>query len=163
MFKIIGSTIHCSRGDKGIISLKMPIIDKNNYIRYKDGGNTYYWYDEKNKILYDEDYKENTEISIDTLSIVYYEFEENDRIKINVYNKKGYSENPLMSKETVVENKSKSVDIILTEEDTTFGDVSNKAIVYWYDITLNNDQTIVCFDEDGAKEFIQYPAKGADE
>ena len=163
MFKISGNTIHCSRGDKGIITLRMPIIDKNSYIKYKDEGNKYYWFDEKNQILYDENYKENTEISIDTLSIVYYEFEENDKISIIVYNKKGYGENPLMTKETVVAKSSNSVDIVLTEEDTTFGEVANKAIVYWYDITLNDNQTIVCFDENGAKEFIQYPAKGADE
>lgn len=123
MFKIIDSTIHCSRGDKGIISLKIPIDGTDEYYQFKVG----------------------------------------DKIKLNIYNKKGYGENPLKTIEAEVTEECNSVDIYLTEENTTFGEISNKAITYWYDITLNDNQTVVCYNEDGAKEFIQYPAKGADE
>lgn len=122
MFKIKDSTIHCSRGDKGTIELKVPVGDTD-----------------------------------------FYEFNAGDRIKFNIYNKKGYEEKPLKVKEIVLAEATKKVNIELTENDTTFGVISNKPVKYWYDITLNDNQTIVCYSEDGAKEFIQYPAKGADE
>lgn len=93
----------------------------------------------------------------------FYEFKAGDKIKFNIYNKKGYEEEPLLVKEVVLTNATKKVDIELNENDTTFGVISNKPVKYWYDITLNDSQTIVCYSEEGAKEFIQYPAKGADE
>lgn len=164
MFKIKGSTIHCSRGDSGNISLKIPYTDVNNYIRYKDNNLTpnYYWYDEKNDILYDSDYEESS-VSIDTLTIDLYEFKVDDKITFNIYLKSGYDKEPLLSKEIIVEQASNNVVIPLTEEETTFGNISNKAVTYWYDITLNGDNTVVCYNENGAKEFIQYPAKGDEE
>lgn len=120
MFKIENGTIHCSRGDKGTITLKLPV--------------------------------ENTD--------EFYKFKPNDKVKLNIYSKKGYNEEPLKTIETIVEEESESIEIQLTEKDTTFGEILNKKMIFWYDITLNENQTIVCFDEDGAKEFIQYPAKG---
>lgn len=164
MFKIKGSTIHCSRGDSGTILLKIPYTDVNGYIKYQDNEATpnIYWYDKKNDVLYDADYEESS-VSLDTLTMVLYEFQIDDRIKFNVYLKSGYDKEPLLSKEITVDTAGYSVDIPLTEEDTTFGNISNKAVTYWYDITLNDDNTVVCYNENGAKEFIQYPAKGGEE
>lgn len=162
MFKIKGSTIHCSRGDIGNILLKLPITDRNNYLKYIDTNEDIFWYDSKNKILYDNNYIKS-EISISTLTQVFYEFIEGDIVKLNIYEKNGYNKQPLKTKSVIVETAGDSITISLLEEDTTFGEASNKEIIYWYDITLNDDLTVVCYDEDGAKEFIIYPAKGADE
>lgn len=123
MFKVEDGTIHCSRGDKGIITLKIPIENEDGFYIFKAG----------------------------------------DQIKLNIYKKKGYSEDPLKIIITDITEECDHVDIYLTEEDTTFGNISNKPVTYWYDITLNDNQTIVCYNEDGAREFIQYPAKGVDE
>lgn len=162
MFKIKNTTIHCSRGDKGTFMLKLPYTDDNDYIKYQDNQDNVYWYDNKNDKLYDSDYNESS-VPLNTLTIQLYEFQVNDKIKLNVYEKNGYEEEPLMTKEVVILTEAESVTISLNEEDTTFGEISNKPITYWYDITLNGDQTVVCYNEQGAKEFIQYPAKGDEE
>ena len=162
MFKIKDSTIHCSRGDGGTITLSIPMTDVNNYIRYKDASDNTYWYNAKTETLYDSDYKES-DVSLNTLSMVLYRFEVGDKVTLNIYEKNGYGKQPLTSKEVVVEEAGESVDIPLTAEDTTFSNPVNKATIFWYDITLNEDLTVICYDEDGAKEFIMYPAKGDDE
>lgn len=162
MFKIKDSTIHCSRGDSGTITLRIPITDANNYIKFEDSSNKIYWYDTKSDILYNSNYNESS-ILLDTLNIVYYQFQIGDKITFNIYEKNGYGKEPLLTKDVEVTEITESVNILLTEKDTTFGNPVNKATIFWYDITLNNNLTVVCYNEDGAKEFIEYPAKGADE
>ena len=164
MFKIRENTIHCSRGDRGTINLKVPYVDVNNYIKYEDSEETpnIYWYDIVNKILYNSDY-ERSSVSLDTLTMVVYQFQVGDKIVFNIYQKNGYNKTPMLSKKITVSEQTDNVDIVLLEEETTFGEIPNKPTVYWYDITLNNDETVVCYNEDGAKLFIQYPAKGDDE
>ena len=102
-------------------------------------------------------------MSKDNLSIVYYKFQAEDIIKLSIYEKNGYDKEALMTKTINVTEEAESVYIELTEEDTTFGKINNKPVTFWYDITLNDYLTVVCYDEDGAKEFIMYPAKGDDE
>lgn len=162
MFKIKESTIYCSRGDSGTIMLKIPITDSNDYIKYEDSSKEIYWYDTKSKVLYDEGYNESS-VLVDSLNMVCYQFQTGDKITFNIYEKNGYGKEPLMTKEVEVTEASDSVNIVLNENDTTFGNPVNKETIYWYDITLNNSLTVVCYNEDGAKEFIVYPAKGVDE
>ena len=162
MFKIKDSTIHCSRGDSGTIILKIPITDVNDYIKFEDSSGKIYWYNTKSQVLYDADYIEIS-VSLETLTMVYYQFQIGDKITFNIYEKNGYGKEPLMIKEIKVTDVAESVNILLTEKDTTFGNPVNKETIFWYDITLNDNQTVVCYNEDGAKEFIEYPAKGVDE
>ena len=52
------------------------------------------------------------------------------------------------------------VEIYLTEEDTKIGEVISKPKDYWYEVELNPDeepQTIIGYDEDGAKIFKLFP------
>ena len=162
MFKIEGSTIHCSRGDAGTPTLKIPYTDTHDYLEYKDGSNNVYWYDFNKKILYDADYEES-QISLDTLTEQFYQFQVGDVVKFNIYDRKGYDKEPVMSKLFEVNTATYELALSLNEEDTTFGEIPNKPTTYWYDITLNDDLTIVCYNEDGAREFIMYPAKGDEE
>ena len=162
MFKIQNSTIHCSRGDTGSITLRLPYTDGHNYIQYKDVSDNVYWYDPVRKILYDDDYEESS-VSLATLTEQLYQFQIGDEIKFNIYEKKGYDKTPLLSKTFVVDTADYELTITLTEDDTTFGDIPNKETEYWYDITLNEDLTVVGYDESGAKLFMMYPAKGCDE
>ena len=159
MFKIKNGTIHCSRGDGGTIKLKIPIVDAKDYIKYQDVSNNIYWYNSKSKILYDSNYEE-TEVLLNTLSMVLYEFQVDDKVTFNIYEKKGYDKDPLMTKEVIVSEITDCVDIPLSKENTTFGEQINKPTIFWYDITLNEKMTIVGYNEDGEKEFIEYPAKG---
>ena len=47
--------------------------------------------------------------------------------------------------------------INLTSEETRIGNLTNAPVEYWYKIELNNQYTIVGYDEDGAKKLILYP------
>lgn len=87
-----------------------------------------------------------------------YEFQPGDVITLRIFEKKGYNKEPLLEKSIEVSKIADEVDIILTEDDTLFCQETNKGITYWYSISLNED-VILGYDEDGAKQFIIYPAK----
>ncbi len=159
MFKIKDCTIHCSRGDGGAFILKIPITDVNNYIKYQDTSANVYWYNTKKKELYDSNYN-ISDVLVDTLSAIFYQFQVGDKITFSVYEKNGFDKEPLMTKEIDVLKQTDSVYVELTETDTTFGLPINKPTIFWYDVTLNDNLTVICYDEEGAKEFIEYPAKG---
>lgn len=162
MFKIDSGIIRCSRGDAGTITLKIPYMDNNGYIKYLDGEDNVYWYDKGKKKLYDADYEESS-TSLSTLTEQFYQFQVGDKVKFNIYDKKGYDKQTLLSKTITIDTTTYEAMIPLTEEDTTFGEIYNKEKEYWYDISLNEDLTVVGYNEDGAMQFIQYPARGDDE
>ena len=88
-----------------------------------------------------------------------YEFQPGDIVRMKVYGKRD-AENVYLQKDFPVVAKTDSVGILLTEEDTKFGDVISKPTDYWYEIELNpytNPQTLVGYDEDGAKIFKLFP------
>lgn len=91
-----------------------------------------------------------------------YTFKERDVLRFKVF-EKGNCENVVLIKLMVVINESDTVKFTLTGEDTTIGEVINKPVDYWYEIELNPDsrpQTIIGYDEDGAKVFRLYPEGG---
>ena len=52
------------------------------------------------------------------------------------------------------------VEIFLHGAETKFGEVINKPVDYWYEVELNPEtkpQTIIGYDEDGAKVFKLFP------
>lgn len=88
-----------------------------------------------------------------------YEFQPGDIVRMKVYGKRD-AENVVMQKDFPVVAPTDSVGILLTEDDTKFGEVISKPRDYWYEIELNpytNPQTIVGYDEDGAKIFKLFP------
>lgn len=88
-----------------------------------------------------------------------YTFQSGDIVRMTVYAKKN-SENVVLQKDFPVNTPSQEVEIILGKEDTSIGEYINKAVDYWYDITLNPDtipQTIIGFSDEGAKIFRLYP------
>lgn len=53
----------------------------------------------------------------------------------------------------------------ITSNETKIGNIINRPVIYWYEIVVNPDtnaQTIIGYDDGGAKEFILYP-EGGDE
>lgn len=88
-----------------------------------------------------------------------HEFEEGDVVRIKVFEKKD-CECVVLQKDTKVNSASTKVSISLLSADTKIGEYINKPTDYWYEIELNPDtapQTIVGYDEDGAKVFRLYP------
>ena len=88
-----------------------------------------------------------------------YVFQAGDVIRMKVYGKKN-AEDVVLQKEFPVIDATESVAIFLSGEDTKIGDVISKATDYWYEIELNpytNPQTIIGYDEDGAKIFKLFP------
>ena len=116
MFKVEGTTIKLTRGDKAII-----------------------------------------EFSIDN-----YTFVKNDKIKFKIYKKLALNQPPVFKKTIIIEKEQTTMEIILTSEETKIGIMSNRPITYWYEIELNDNETPVGYDDDGATLLILYP-EGADD
>ena len=88
-----------------------------------------------------------------------YKFQAGDVVRIKVYGKKD-AESVVLQKDFPVTKITESVEIFLSEQDTKFGDVISKPTDYWYEVELNpydNPQTIIGYDEDGAKVFKLFP------
>lgn len=88
-----------------------------------------------------------------------YYFEAGDVLRMKIFGKKD-ANNVVLEKCFPVTAKTDRFTILLTEEDTKIGDVISKPTDYWYEIELNpftNPQTIIGYDEDGAKVFKLFP------
>lgn len=85
-----------------------------------------------------------------------------DIVRIKVFGKKD-ADNVVLQKDFPVTEETALVGIFLDREDTKFEEVISKPKDYWYEIVLNDDtlpQTIVGYDEDGAKLFKLFPEGG---
>ena len=98
------------------------------------------------------------EISVDGVS-----FAANDTLTLVVVKKKGYTSEIVFSKEQTITNAGDSVEFELTSTDTLTFPLENKKKEYWYDFVLNDDTTILGYDEENAKKFIVYPGGVLDE
>lgn len=88
-----------------------------------------------------------------------YVFQPGDVLRFTIYAKKK-AEDVVLQKDFPVITATESVDIFLSEQDTKLGNVISKPTDYWYEVELNPDndpQTIIGYDEDGAKVFKLYP------
>lgn len=88
-----------------------------------------------------------------------YTFQPGDVVRLKVYGKKD-AENVVLQKDFPVVSATEKVEIYLTEDETRIGGVISKPTDYWYEVELNpfdNPQTIIGYDEDGAKIFKLFP------
>lgn len=85
-----------------------------------------------------------------------YTFQVGDVIKLRVYEKKGYEKEPELEVSYTVATAGTTQTIGIPQ--ILFGEDINKPKTYWYEISVNEDSTIVGYDEDGPKLFIVYPA-----
>lgn len=72
----------------------------------------------------------------------------------------------VLQKDTEIKEQSTTVKVDLTKADTKIGEIISKPSAYWYEVELNpdtNPQTIIGYDEDGAKVFMLYPEGGDNE
>lgn len=92
-----------------------------------------------------------------------YKFQPDDVVRITVCAKKN-CDNVVLQKDFIVADETEKVDIFLSEKDTKIGDVISKPVEYWYEVELNpltNPQTIIGYDDNGAKVFKLFP-EGSD-
>lgn len=94
-------------------------------------------------------------------SINEYTFKVGDYVNFRVYKKNGLDSAPLLEKRVEVNEEAESIDIELTSTETKIGELGNKVVEYWYEIELNGNQTVIGYDEKGAKKLMLYP-EGAD-
>lgn len=88
-----------------------------------------------------------------------HKFKAGDVVRIKIYEKKG-CHNVVLQKDFPVREETETVDILLKGTDTKIGGIISKPVDYWYEIEVNPDtdpQTIIGYDEDGAKVFKLFP------
>jgi len=88
-----------------------------------------------------------------------YVFQPGDIVRFKVYGKKDAT-NVVLQKDFPITVATEKVEIYLTEDDTKIGSVISKPKDYWYEVELNpydHPQTIIGYDEDGAKVFRLLP------
>lgn len=86
-----------------------------------------------------------------------YIFKPNDKIKFTVHTKNRLGDNPVLQKDITVAENTETVDIICTSEETKIGDYINKPVDYWYEVELNDEYTVIGYDNNGPKIFRLYP------
>lgn len=94
-------------------------------------------------------------------SIDNYTFQVDDVIRFAVYKEKKMSEEPIFEKTIINNSERNSIEIIINSKDTQLVNLLDKPLKCWYEIELNDEQTILGYDENGPKLFIIYP-EGAD-
>lgn len=91
-----------------------------------------------------------------------YIFRADDVVRFKVFEKKNCEEVVLKKDFKATEGET-LVEVSLAREDTRIGDVISKPTDYWYEVELNPEgyaQTIIGYDEDGAKVLKLYPEGG---
>ena len=83
-------------------------------------------------------------------------------VRFKVTDKKGCGR-ALLQKDVTVNEETTEVQIPLTRDETKLGEIISAPKDYWYEIELNPDtapQTIIGYDEDGAKILKLFPEGG---
>lgn len=91
-----------------------------------------------------------------------YTFKVGDVLRFKVFGKKDCAD-VVLKKDFKVEAETDKVLISLDSDETKIGGVISKPTEYWYEVELNPDtypQTIIGYDENGAKVFTLYPEGG---
>lgn len=90
-------------------------------------------------------------------------FRVGDVVRFKVFAKKDCTD-VVLSKDVRVTESTSTVQISLDADNTKFGEVISKPVDYWYEVELNPDtkpQTIIGYDEDGAKVLRLFPEGGS--
>ena len=76
---------------------------------------------------------------------------------------KGNENNVVLFKQVAVEEEAQSVNVSIDDNDTRFGEIINKPVNYWYEVSVirnGKTQTLIGYDDDGAKLFVLLPEAG---
>ena len=89
-------------------------------------------------------------------------FKVGDIVRLSLFEKGNY-DNVLLIKDVKVTEETTSVDIQLSNDDTSIGGTISRPKEYWYEVELNPDtvpQTLIGYDDDGPKIFKLFPGGG---
>ena len=86
-----------------------------------------------------------------------YTFQVGDKVVFSVYEKNKMSDKAVLIKEINITESSQSVVIRLDSNETKIDNLINKPVEYWYEIELNDEYTIIGYDDAGAKILMLYP------
>ena len=100
-------------------------------------------------------------LQIPLTDTTYYQFLTTDKVVFTVKSKFNDA-TPKIRKIVEFIEPTNTASIILTEKDTTIDSLIKEPTVYYYDISLNENETVIGYDEDGGKEFILYPEASND-
>lgn len=97
-----------------------------------------------------------------SISLVYddgstYTFKNGDKLVFSLYNKGKMTDDAVLMKTVTASGGEESLIINCTNEETKLGDPINKEKEYWYEIELNDEHTVIGYDEEGAKILMLYP------
>lgn len=91
-----------------------------------------------------------------------YTFRAGDVVRFKVFAKKDCA-SVVLKKDVRVTEDTTTVQMVVEDHETKFGDVINKPVDYWYEVELNPDtnaQTIIGYDDNGAKILRLFPEGG---
>ena len=91
-----------------------------------------------------------------------YTFKVGDVVRFKVFGKKDCTD-VVLQKDITVSEETDAVEVALDGDETSFGSVISKPTDYWYEVELNPEtypQTIIGYDESGAKVFRLFPEGG---
>lgn len=94
---------------------------------------------------------------------VYEPFYKDDVVSFSLKNNFGDSE-PVLRKKVTVQEQTDTVTFEFNKDDTTIGDLISSPVRYQYDIAVNDDLTILGYDDQtGAKYFKLFPEGSNDQ
>lgn len=92
----------------------------------------------------------------------FYKFQVGDKVRIGVYEEDNLEGCALILKEVEVTEISELVSIPLTSDETRIGDIINEPTDYWFEVILNDDTTILGYDEELGAKIFQLLPEGSD-
>ena len=88
-----------------------------------------------------------------------YTFMVGDTIQFRIFNANGYGTEAILSKEITVGEETTVIPINLSSSDTMIGEDINSAVKYWYEISINEDTTVIGYDNSGPALLYLLPAR----
>ena len=76
----------------------------------------------------------------------FYQFQIGDVVTFAVYEEDGYDKCAQILKEITIDEVVETCNIELTSEETKIGELINEPVNYWYEIVLNNEETVLGFE-----------------
>lgn len=88
-----------------------------------------------------------------------YVFSVGDTVQFRIFDKNGYDDEAILSKEISIDEETTIVPIHLLSEDTMIGEEINSKKTYWYEISINEDNTVIGYDNAGPAILYLLPAR----
>jgi len=80
-----------------------------------------------------------------------------DVIKFSIVKENDYS-SVVFQKSFTIDEQSDTFEMTLTSDETKLENlIKTKTVTYWYEIELNDNDTLVGYDDDGPKLFVLWP------